>query len=386
MKGVTVRPGSIRVTFTYEGAQHHKTLQVNGEWMKPNPANLKFAARLVDEIRDRIRHGAFSMAEYFPASGAAGSNTVGAQLDTWLGGQRIEASTRAGYASAIRFWKTAHCNDRDACLGDRPLRNVRTSEILYALNTRPGLSGKTANNYISVLREALELAVVDKMMTDNPVEHVPRATYQKPPVDPFTAAEVEAILADMRAHYPVQVVQFAEFKFFTGLRTSEAFGLRWANVDLPAASVVVREGVVRGVEVDRTKTNRVRTVFLNSRALAAIQAQRTATYLVGEHVFHDPRYGERWGDERAFRRSYWHPTLRRLAMRYRPPYNTRHSYASAMLMAGMRPAFCAGQMGHSVEIFHSTYAKWIPGAGDASEMAKLEQALGGQESNKGAAA
>ena len=64
-------------------------------------------------------------------------------------------------------------------------------------------------------------------------------------------------------------------------------------------------------------------------------------------------------------------------MRYRPPYNTRHSYATAMLMAGMTPAFCAGQMGHSVEIFLSTYAKWIPGAGDASEMAKLERALAG---------
>jgi integrase len=63
-------------------------------------------------------------------------------------------------------------------------------------------------------------------------------------------------------------------------------------------------------------------------------------------------------------------------MAYRPPYNTRHTYATMMLMAGMTPAFCAGQMGHSVEIFLTTYAKWIPGAGDKAEMAKLEQTLG----------
>ena len=69
------------------------------------------------------------------------------------------------------------------------------------------------------------------------------------------------------------------------------------------------------------------------------------------------------------------PCLKRLGIRYRPPYNTRHTYASMLLMAGMKPAYCAGQLGHSVEIFHSTYAKWIPGAGDDAEMAKLESAL-----------
>ncbi|RZT92559.1 hypothetical protein EV670_3537 [Rivibacter subsaxonicus] len=68
--------------------------------------------------------------------------------------------------------------------------------------------------------------------------------------------------------------------------------------------------------------------------------------------------------------------MKRLGIRYRRPYNMRHTYATMMLMAGMAPAFCAGQMGHSVEVFLGTYAKWLPGAGDAAEMAKLENAIG----------
>ncbi len=80
-------------------------------------------------------------------------------------------------------------------------------------------------------------------------------------------------------------------------------------------------------------------------------------------------------EERAFRRSYWEPTLRRLGMRYRPPYNTRHTYATMMLMAGMTPAFCAKQLGHSVEMFLRTYAKWIDGRQNALEMNRLEAAL-----------
>jgi integrase len=92
-------------------------------------------------------------------------------------------------------------------------------------------------------------------------------------------------------------------------------------------------------------------------------------------VFLDPRYEEPWFEERAFRRSFWEPTLRRLGLRYRPPYNTRHTYATMMLMAGMTPAFCAKQLGHSVEMFLRTYAKWIDGGQNALEMGRLEAAL-----------
>ncbi|SAK64110.1 Bbp50 [Caballeronia hypogeia] len=48
-----------------------------------------------------------------------------------------------------------------------------------------------------------------------------------------------------------------------------------------------------------------------------------------------------------------------------------------MLMAGMTPAFCARQLGHTVEMFLRTYAKWIDGSQNDMEMATLENALTG---------
>jgi hypothetical protein len=39
-----------------------------------------------------------------------------------------------------------------------------------ALATKPGLSGKTVNNYVSVVREALALAVKDGALPSNPAE------------------------------------------------------------------------------------------------------------------------------------------------------------------------------------------------------------------------
>lgn len=375
--GVEVRDSSIRLRFTYEGKRLAETLVLNGKPMPPTAANVKYAHRLALEIKEKIKHGVFSLAEYFPASGTGATLTAGGQLDTWLAAQRIESSTRDGYTSAVRFWKQATCDTASTVpLGDKALRALRTSHILTAIASRPDLSGKTINNYVQVLREAMELAVVDKLLTENPVDAVKRAKYQKPPPDPFTREEMDKIIAHAQASYPEQIWNFIEFWFWSGPRTSEIFGLRWPNVDLASGAVKIAEAVVRGVHKDRTKTNVERLVYLNSRSAAAVQRQRRHTQMAGEAVFQDPRYDHPWVDERAFRRSYWTPALKLLGIRYRRPYNMRHTYATQMLMAGMNPAFCAEQMGHSVEMFLKTYARWLHGDQNNREMARLENAIG----------
>jgi integrase len=379
--GVEIRERSIRLAFTFDGRPYRRTLELNGKPLAPSPANIRHAHRLAAEIKDKIRLGVFSLAEYFPENGDTGTLTIASQLERWIGAQRLETSTLAGYSSAVKFW-SGH-------IGSKPVKGLIHSDVLTALATRPDLSGKTVNNYVSVLREAMELAVLDKVILSNPVAGVPRAKHQKPPVDPFTQDEAEVICAYMVKHFPAQVANYVEFKFFTGLRTSESFGLRWPSVDLPSSYFTVSQGIVRGEEKDSTKTNEARTVILNSRALGAIKRQAEHTRMSAEHVFLDPRYGTPWTEERAFRRSYWTPALKALGIRYRPPYNTRHTYATIMLMQGMTPAFCAKQLGHSVEMFLRTYSKWLDGSQDALEMAKLEAALGknpGKKAGKAGAA
>jgi integrase len=374
--GVEIRGNAIRVQFTFNGEVLRRTLNLDGKPMAPTAANLKYANRLAAEIRERIRFGSFSLGEYFPADGDVGQPlAVGTQLDDWLAAQRLEVSTSAGYSSAIKFWKSAVCDRRGSKLGDRPVRMLKHSDVLTAIASRPHLTGKTVNNYVSVLRKAMELAVADKAIPTNPVGGVMRAKHQKPLPDPFSREEAEAIVQDMTTHYLAPIANYVEFKFFTGLRTSESFGLHWRDVDLAGKHLLVHRAIVRGVEKLNTKTNTARQVSLNSRAFAAVQRQRQHTQIRDEHVFLDPRYDKPWLEERAFRRSYWEPTLRRLGLRYRPPYNTRHTYATMMLMASMTPAFCAKQLGHSVEMFLRTYAKWIDGGQNALEMGRLEAAL-----------
>lgn len=364
--GVQVRENSIRITFSFEGKQHHRTVVVNGSPLAPTLANISYAKRLAAEIKDKVRLGLFSFAEYFPANGdTAQVVTVVHQLQTWLAAQRIEGSTRAGYESAIRFWSVL----------DKPVKGLKLSDILRVLAGRPELSGKTVNNYVSVLREALQLAVQDRCIEVNPALGVPRAKWQKEPPDPLSRDEAELVVGSLAERHSGQVHNLVDFWLWTGLRTSEIFALRWGDVDLVSGLVVVRSAVVRGVRKETTKTAVARQVNLNSRALAAIKRQKQHTFLAGDEVFNDPRYGKPWVDERAFRRSFWTPTLKRLGIRYRRPYNMRHTYATAMLMAGMTPAFCAKQLGHSVEMFLRTYSRWVDGVRNDAEMARLEASL-----------
>ncbi len=67
-------------------------------------------------------------------------------------------------------------------------------------------------------------------------------------------------------------------------------------------------------------------------------------------------------------------------IRPRPQYNCRHTYATMCLMPGMNPAFITGQLGHSVQVQLSTYAKWLNSASEWSELEKLEMQLIGTES------
>jgi integrase len=371
--GIEVRERSIRIAFTFEDRPYRRTLTLDGKPLAPTPPNIRHAERLAAEIKDKIRLGLFSPAEYFPDGADPGALTVAGQLALWLKTQRLEKSTLAAYGSAVKFWGTH--------LGERLVRSVVHSDVLSALAKRPDLSGKTVNNYVSVLREALALAVKDRILKDNPVDGVPRAKRQAPPPDPFTQDEAKAICAYMD-RYPAQVVNYTAFRFYTGLRTSELAGLRWPNVDLHSGYIMVAQAIVRGEEKDSTKTHKARKVLLNSQALAALKRQAEHTRIADAHVFLDPRYGEPWNEERAYRRSYWTPALKALGIRYRKPYNSRHTYATMMLMQGLTPAFCAKQLGHSVEMFLRTYSKWLDGGQDDLEMARLELAFSGKKPGK----
>jgi len=68
--------------------------------------------------------------------------------------------------------------------------------------------------------------------------------------------------------------------------------------------------------------------------------------------------------------------LKRLGLRYREPYQTRHTSATLALMAGANPSYIARQLGHTnANMLFRVYSKWIDGADKSREREKLDAAF-----------
>jgi integrase len=368
--GVELRDTSIRIVFTYQGKQVRETLYLNGAPLPPTPANAKYAARLADEIRNKVSNGVFQFAEYFPHSkraGAAHAGTLADLMESWFKQLHLKPSTLATYRRMKDGFWGKH-------LGAMPIDKIKHSDVTTALAAGAWASGKTRNNHLSMLSSVFELAVADDLLAKNPCAGIGQATWQKKNLDPFTLAEAELILADMKAHYAEPVLNYYEFMFFTGLRTGEGIGLDWAECDLRTGTVLIKQAFVVDA-IEDTKTSRERIVTLNSRALAALKRQKTHTFLAAGRVFLDPGTGQPWAYEQNARKRYWAPAIKRLGIRYRRPYAMRSTYATVGLMAGAQPSFMARQLGHSTEVFFRDYAAWINGESNAREMDKIEAQL-----------
>jgi integrase len=95
-------------------------------------------------------------------------------------------------------------------------------------------------------------------------------------------------------------------------------------------------------------------------AIAWLIAQKSATFLANAHVWHNPRTSSPWESDAQIRKTLWEPLCKRAGVRYRNPYQVRHTYASTLLTAGTNPWYVAQQLGHvDVQMVFRVYGKFI---------------------------
>ena len=160
------------------------------------------------------------------------------------------------------------------------------------------------------------------------------------------------------------------------MRTSELVGLEWGDIDWLRGEAHVTRAMTQAAkgkaEVTKTTSGR-RSIKLLGPALEALKAQKAFTYLANQEVFQNPRTGERWAGDGPIRKTLWMYALKKAGVRYRRPYQTRHTYASMMLSAGEHPMWVAQQMGHSDwTMIARIYGRWMPSADyNAGEKAEV---------------
>jgi integrase len=317
-------------------------------------------------------------AELFPNSTKANQaldNTFGAYAQIWLDSRNIVKGTRDNYKTILNTWLMPY-------LATKHLNSITTPFLRKLLLDIPWSTMQVKTNAMTKLGTIFKSAVQDGILTKNPMDGLELPKKAKKKIDPFSQQEADQIIEALykNKNWAMRTYgAFFEFSFYTGMRPGEIMALRWDEVDLIKKRVFVCRIVAECQVVERTKTNKTRYVLLNARALQALAyAKQHCVEKAARPDGHDeypycfpPAKGGQFISVTNLLHTNWREILDGLGIRYRPPYNARHTYATMCLMAGMNPAFIANQLGHSVEMLLSTYAHWLSTEGDWSQMDKL---------------
>ena len=371
---VEPRTNSIRIVIWIDNERKNLPLKVDGAYLRPTVPNLAFARRQAKEIGKRMAEGAFDIAEFFPdEENSATAQTFAAAAVDWLDSKgQLAAATISNYESGIRKWK-------DLLGADTPMEKFTHQMIAKAIGKEAWPSPKAANNYLVALRGIFKFHFAGPKANLNPMIGIENLKHIKGVPDPLSVKERDAILAHMEKNCDPRVHAYFTFAFFTGMRPEELIALQWGDIDFNLnLARVQRVRTFRGSERDGTKTGNGRDVYLLDQALNALKIMKPHTFLKGEDIFESPVTGRPWHDERSQRDTFWKPTLKKLGIRMRRAYSTRHTYATVGLMGGLNPAFMAQQMGHaSTKMFFEIYARWIESDDKTAQRAAMARAFGG---------
>lgn len=371
---------SIEITFMYRGVRCRERIT-----LKPTATNLKKAEQHKAAIEHAISIGTFDYSVTFPGSARAAKfapeasrETVNGYLTRWLGAKEkhVASSTFDGYRKLVTLRLIP-------ALGDTMLVDLKRKAVRDWLDTLE-VSNKTLSNIQSCLRSALNDAAEEELIELNPLAGWTYSRKAAPPkeddVDPFSPEEQQAVLGVLSG----QARNMMQFALWTGLRTSELVALDWGDIDWLREEVMVSRAMTQAgkgkAETTKTAAGR-RSVKLLRPAMEALKAQKAHTFLADAEVFQNPRTLERWAGDGPIRKTMWVPAMKKAGVRYRRPYQTRHTYASMMLSAGEHPMWVAKQMGHTDwTMIARVYGRWMPAADDTAG-GKAELAFAGNDSN-----
>jgi integrase len=220
-------------------------------------------------------------------------------------------------------------------LGGIPLSRLDPSDVRRLIDDmeRRKRSPGTIHKVIGILGAALNTAVRERLIPENPAKFVRLPRLNHDPVRAVNHAEADAILDAVEGHWMEHIIRLL---LGSGLRLGEAIGLDQGDLQLDDHHVLVRV----------TKTH-VRSVRISSDAVLAIRQALAIAPRRGpaEPVFFAP--GKR--RDRMLGTSVSHALPRLLASQGLPPlspHKLRHAAATLMVRDGVPMRVVAEQLGH----------------------------------------
>lgn len=191
----------------------------------------------------------------------------------------------------------------------------------------------------------------------------------KPKIHPFATNEKQSILTAFEKSEKFNyLLPLVEFFFLTGCRTSEAIGLRWKNIKADCSSISFEEVMILGKGGAQRKqgtkqspqrdfpcNRQLRNLLLSIKSSKPVGATTVFLRPDGSPISHQDLRTAWYGKGKVL------GIVRQLAADgavdgYRPQYNTRHTFISQCLEAGIPPLQISKWVGNSPEIIFRNYA------------------------------
>lgn len=378
-KGIKPRDNAIQIYFKLAGESEYcyETLP----W-HPTPVNLIKAGKLRAEIVEKIKHGVFNYADYFPDSPRA-THETGTFYDfaqAWLDdpSHTWTESSRDKFRGILqRVWMPSLDNRAARLITPNDINKALADAFKQFVEQRGKEPSKSLfNDWLLCVRGVFDTAVVTGALKrlENPTQHLKNKKRNVTDIDPFLIDDANRIIADIYKSYGNIIGAWFELGFYSGMRyPSEPSALTWNDVDMQQGEVRISKITTKAGIQNTTKTGKSRILYLNMRSRQALELLRAEPHTNTTPLFVNAAGGDFRNAKRV--RRIWAETLQKLEIRYRDMYNMRHTYATFGLMNGVNPAFMASQLGHSIEEFFKTYAKWINSNQNEREMKLIEMAI-----------
>ncbi|WP_094752146.1 site-specific integrase [Psychromonas sp. CD1] len=372
MGNISVRSNKLVLEFRAQGIRCREQTR-----LLDTPKNRKRMEKLLTIMEAEITLDTFDFCKYFPTSkrvakfaelqqrkqtayhhfNSTDAPTLKAFSETWFNEKEIE--WRKSHKQSIEGILESHILP---AFGKMKISAIKKQDILtfraglakVQTRTKSNLSPSRINHIMTPLRMLLNEAA-DRYEFTSPWKNIKALKIPRTEVNPFSLDEVECLINtapdDFKPYYTV--------RFLTGLRTGEIDGLHWDKVDLDKKQLYIDQSLVKGEMTDAKNDGSHRVIKLTDRVISALAAQMKATKHLGSFVF-CKKDGKHFNYQ-TISRVIWEPMLKRLNLKYRNPYQTRHTYATLLLAAGESPEWIAQQMGHSTTtMLFRVYSRYVP--------------------------
>ncbi|MEZ0052118.1 integrase [Mycobacterium sp. MAA66] len=266
-----------------------------------------------------------------------------------LNGKNRSPATMTTYRSAQR--KLMKYSDSLRVSEAKP---GRLNEVIDSVRKTHGAN--MARHCRTLLRGAMQLAVLDEVLPANPVAQVDRIESAVRPkgARALDDAELRALLSTLRASdecVRMDLVDPVTVLIATGMRRAELLALRWEDFDEKAGTLTVAGKLVRiqgdGLRrLDGGKTaSAARTVPVATFAVTALSGRRGRAFW-GEQPMIFPSTAGSWRDPDNFNKQ-WRKVRDDLGVPDVTSHSFRKSVATLIDSAGLSARVGADQLGHS---------------------------------------